>query len=674
MIIKILAMKTKIIFLVIIAFAIIQSSVGQTRICGKVVDDNGEAVPGVSVFVKGTTVGTVSDLNGDYCLDVPDGANALVFSFVGMKPTEMEIAGKTTINVSLNNADVSLDEVVVVGYGVRREKNSLGYAVQSVKSSRLNRKQKNNSLSGKVAGVSAKKGLFKGKRKNSSSNIVIKGLASNSTTNSSPTGFVKLNNSKTLDDPTIGSESYSKISENSFKLADTNPLSTFSVDVDRAAYSNVRRFINNGQKPPADAVRIEEMVNYFHYDYEQPKSEHPIEIYSEISVCPWQSKHKLLHIGMQGRKIADESLPPSNFVFLIDVSGSMSSSNKLPLLKDALKLLTNNLRENDRVAIVVYAGAAGMVLPSTFGYNKEKIITALDKLTSGGSTAGGAGIKLAYKIAKENYVHNGNNRVILATDGDFNVGASSDSDMEKLIEERRNDGIFLTCLGFGMGNYKDSKMETLADKGNGNYAYIDNIDEAKKTLVSEFGGTMYTIAKDVKLQVEFNPAKVKAYRLVGYENRMLANEDFNDDTKDAGEMGAGHTVTALYEVIPVGVDSKFLPDVDKLKYQSGKINPSKEMVNVKVRYKQPLGNKSVKFEVPVKTEKSNLNETSNNYRFSASVALFGMLLRNSKYISYGDYSTVMQMAKEGKGLDKAGYRAEFINLVNKVYRADLAKK
>jgi len=656
MIIKILAMK-KIIFLVLIAFAIIQSAYAQVQICGKVVDENNEALPGANVRVKGVSgIGTVTDLNGDYCLNVPDSTIVLVFSFIGMNTLDEEINGRTYVKTSLKSSDVGIDEVVIIGYGVQK-KSSITGSVSTVKSSSLRRQNRKN-------------------RKNKSKSVTqsLSGKASGVNINNSPKGFVKLNNNKRLDDPVTGSESYSKISENSFKLTGTNPLSTFSVDVDRAAYSNVRRFINNGQKPPVDAVRIEEMVNYFHYDYPQPKSEHPIEIYSEISVCPWQSKHKLLHIGMQGRKIADKSLPPSNFVFLIDVSGSMSSSNKLPLLKDALKLLTNNLRENDRVAIVVYAGAAGMVLPSTFGYNKEKIITALDKLTSGGSTAGGAGIKLAYKIAKENYVHNGNNRVILATDGDFNVGASSDSDMEKLIEERRNDGIFLTCLGFGMGNYKDSKMETLADKGNGNYAYIDNIEEAKKTLVSEFGGTMHTIAKDVKLQVEFNPAKVKAYRLVGYENRMLADEDFNDDTKDAGEMGAGHTVTALYEIIPVDVDSKFLPDVDELKYQSNKIKRSSEMVNVKVRYKKPLGNKSVKFEVPAKGEKSNLNETSDNYRFSASVALFGMLLRDSKYISHGDYSTVMQLAKEGKGLDKAGYRAEFIKLVNKVYKSDLAKK
>ncbi len=642
MIIKILAMKTKIIFLVLIAFAIVQSSIAQITVSGTVLDENNQGLPGVNVVEKGTTNGTITDLNGQYSLTVANESSVLVFSYIGYANHEVAVNNQSNIRVTLNPDQQSLSEVVVVGYG-SRVKSSVRNIFRSSK--RKSRKNKNQST-----------------------------ITSGAIINNSPKGFIKLNNNKSLNEPITGSESYSNIKENAFKLVSTDPLSTFSADVDRAAYSNIRRFINNGQKPPVDAVRIEEMVNYFHYNYPQPKSEHPIEIYSEMSVCPWQSKHKLLHIGMQGRKIADESLPPSNFVFLVDVSGSMSSSNKLPLLKDALKLLTNNLRENDRVAIVVYAGAAGMVLPSTFGYNKEKIITALDKLTSGGSTAGGAGIKLAYKIAKKNYVHNGNNRVILATDGDFNIGASSDSDMEKLIEARRNDGIFLTCLGFGMGNYKDSKMETLADKGNGNYAYIDNIDEAKKTLVSEFGGTMYTIAKDVKLQVEFNPEKVKAYRLVGYENRVLADEDFNDDTKDAGEMGAGHTVTALYEIIPVGVESKFLPDVDELKYQSSKINASKEMVNVKVRYKKPLGDKSIKFEVPVKNEKTNLNETSDNYRFSASVALFGMLLRNSKYISHGNYTTVLQMAKEGKGLDKAGYRAEFIKLVNKVYKSDLAKK
>lgn len=650
MIIKYLAMKTKILLLSVLALIFIQSIYAQFTISGKVVDESNQPLPGVNVIEKGTTNGTITDLEGKYSLKVKDENALLVFSFIGMKTTEVNIAGKSNIDVSLDNDDVGIQEVVVTGYAVQRKSYSTG-SVSRV-----------NSISNR-----------KNKKKETASNIRIRGAASLGNNSNSPKGFIKIQKTEQLKEAETGEESYANIDENGFKLVNTNPLSTFSVDVDRAAYSNVRRFINNGEMPPVDAVRVEEMVNYFHYDYPEPKSEHPLAIYSEISVCPWQSNHKLLHIGLQGKKIANESLPPTNFVFLIDVSGSMSSENKLPLLKDALKLLVNNLRENDRVAIVVYAGAAGEVLPSTYGYNKEKILVAIDKLQSGGSTAGGAGIKLAYKIAKENFINSGNNRVILATDGDFNVGASSDSDMEKLIEERRNDGIFLTCLGFGMGNYKDSKMETLADKGNGNYAYIDNIDEAKKTLVSEFGGTMYTIAKDVKLQVEFNPSLVKAYRLVGYENRRLNDEDFNDDTKDAGEMGAGHTVTALYEIIPVGVESEFLPKIDELKYKASNLS-TKEMVNVKVRYKQPKSNKSVKFEDPVKGEQSDLNATSDNFRFSASVALFGMLLRNSKYISQGDYTTVIQLAKDSKGLDKAGYRAEFIELVDKVYKADLAKK
>ncbi len=641
----------------------IQGSFAQIAVKGNVTDlQSGEPIRGVIVIEKGTENGTMTDYKGDFKLFATNLKSTLVFSMAGYKTKVIKLKGRVEINVELKIPLITID------WAEANPNRSNKYNPTRSTDSKFNNSGNTNKPSFEVYSYDYNRSsINKTSVENSKTD-------ENINTGFSSTGFKKINNSKPLNEAVTGSESYAKINESGFKLVNVNPLSTFSVDVDRASYSNVRRFINSDQKPHVDAVRIEEMVNYFHYDYPEPKSEHPIEIYTELSVCPWQSKHKLLHVGIQGKKIADESLPPTNLVFLIDVSGSMSSDNKLPLLREALKLLTNNLRENDRVAIVVYSGAAGLVLPSTFGYHKEKILNALDKLTFGGSTAGGAGIKLAYQIAKENFVHGGNNRIILATDGDFNVGASSDADMEKLIEERRNDGIFLTCLGFGMGNYKDSKMETLADKGNGNYAYIDNIDEAKKTLVTEFGGTMYTIAKDVKLQVEFNPAKVKAYRLVGYENRMLNDEDFNDDTKDAGEMGAGHTVTALYEIIPVGVESEFLPDVDELKYQSNKMKNSKDIVNVKVRYKQPLGNKSVKFEVPVKNSKSNFNETSDNYRFSASVALFGMLLRDSKYVSHGDYSTVLQMAKEGKGLDKAGYRAEFIELVNKVYKSDLAKK
>ncbi len=459
-------------------------------------------------------------------------------------------------------------------------------------------------------------------------------------------------------------EDYATIHENRFHKPADEPLSTFSIDVDAASYSNMRRFLNQGQKPPVDAVRIEEMINYFDYEYPQPKNEDPFSINTEVAKAPWNEKHYLVHIGLQGKTIPTENLPPSNLVFLIDVSGSMADANKLPLLKSSFKLLVDQLRPVDKVAIVVYAGAAGMVLPATAGNEKEKILAALNQLEAGGSTAGGAGIQLAYKIAKENLVEGGNNRVIIATDGDFNVGESSNAGMERLIEQKRNDGIFLTVLGFGMGNYKDSKMEILADKGNGNYAYIDNILEAKKVLVNEFGGTLFTIAKDVKIQVEFNPAKVQAYRLVGYENRLMNKEDFNDDKKDAGELGSGHTVTALYEIIPVGVSSSFV-SVDPLKYQrytpTESANASNELMTVKLRYKQPDGNTS-KLLSQVISEKMSLRP-SNNFQWSAAVAGFGMLLRNSEFKGAMTYEQVLSMASTSRGTDANGYRSEFINLV-----------
>jgi Ca-activated chloride channel family protein len=445
-----------------------------------------------------------------------------------------------------------------------------------------------------------------------------------------------------------------------------NPLSTFSIDVDAASYSNMRRFIMNNSLPPKDAVRLEEMINYFTYDYENPGKDHPFSINLETGECPWAEKHRLVHIGLQGRKVETADLPPGNLVFLLDVSGSMTSPNKLGLVKMAIKMLVKNLRKEDRVAMVVYAGAAGLVLPSTSGAEKDKIINALESLQAGGSTAGGAGIKLAYRVARENFNKKGNNRVILATDGDFNVGASSDGEMVRLIEKERESDIFLTVLGFGMGNYKDSKMEKLADKGNGNYAYIDNLLEAKKVLVSEMGGTLLTIAKDVKIQVEFNPAHVQAYRLIGYENRMLKAEDFNDDKKDAGELGAGHTVTALYEIIPVGVKAD-LPDVDKLKYQKTEEveveNYGSELLTVKFRYKKPTGKKS---RLIVKTLDCDIEENgTDNFGFSAAVAGFGMLLRGSKYKGDLTYDRVLSMAKKAKGQDPNGYRNEFINLVER---------
>ena len=463
----------------------------------------------------------------------------------------------------------------------------------------------------------------------------------------------------------FNTEAYSPITENDFKNALMNPLSTFSIDVDAASYSNMRRFINSGQNPPADAVRIEEMINYFSYDYPHPKDEHPFSITTEVSDCPWNKNNKLVHIGLQGKNIDMNELPASNLVFLLDVSGSMSSPNKLPLLKKSFNLLVDNLREDDRVAIVVYAGAAGLVLPSTSGADKNKILEALNNLNAGGSTAGGAGIKLAYKVAQDNFIKGGNNRIILATDGDFNIGASSDGEMTRLIEEKRKSGVYLTCLGFGMGNYKDSKMETLADKGNGNYAYIDNILEAKKVLVTEMGGTLFTIAKDVKLQLEFNPNKVESYKLIGYENRLLNSEDFNDDTKDAGELGAGHTVTALYEVVLKGNGS--VPAIDPLRYQNLTElipkNNNGELLTVKFRYKKPDEETSKLIVNHLMDKSVSLSKSSDNFRFSAAVAEFGMLLRNSKHKANANYKQVIELSKASKGKDENGYRAEFIRLV-----------
>lgn len=466
--------------------------------------------------------------------------------------------------------------------------------------------------------------------------------------------------------PGFNTEEYDRIYENRFLKVTDKPLSTFSIDVDAASYSNMRRFLMNNSLPPKDAIRIEEMINYFTYNYKAPKDGDPFSITTEMGPCPWDEKHKLVHIGLQGMKVEMDSLPPSNLVFLLDVSGSMDMPDKLPLLKMAFKMLVKNLRKEDKVAIAVYAGAAGLVLPSTSGDKSNEIISALENLRAGGSTAGGAGIQLAYKTAKENFLKDGNNRVILATDGDFNVGASSDGELVRMIEEKRKEGIFLTVLGFGTGNYKDSKMEKLADKGNGNYAYIDNLLEAKKVFVNEMGGTLLTIAKDVKIQVEFNPASVQAYRLIGYENRKLKDEDFNDDKKDAGELGAGHSVTALYEIIPHGVKAD-LPDIDDLKYQSHKINPAArttgELLTVKFRYKPPKEDTS-KLIVKVLKDKTS-KKMSQNLQFSAAVAGFGMLLRDSEYKGNLTYSEIIEMAKAAKGQDNNGYRAEFIKLVER---------
>jgi Ca-activated chloride channel homolog len=461
--------------------------------------------------------------------------------------------------------------------------------------------------------------------------------------------------------PETGGETYKGVADNQFYAAKADPLSTFSIDVDTASYSNLRRFINDGKLPPKDAVRIEEMVNYFPYNYPQPTGDKPFSVNTEVASAPWNTQHKLVQIGLQGKKIGMEQLPPNNLVFLLDVSGSMNEPNKLPLLKASLKLLINELRPQDKVAIVVYAGNAGLVLPSTSAKEKSKIMAALDQLESGGSTAGGQGIIQAYKIARDNFIKDGNNRVVLGTDGDFNVGVSSDEALVKLIEKERGTGVFLSVLGFGMGNLKDGKMEQLANKGNGNYSYIDSLAEAKKVLVKEFGGTLAAIAKDVKIQVEFNPDLVQGYRLIGYENRVLANSDFKNDKKDAGELGAGHTVTALYEVIPVGVKTDFkfaqtnTTDVDKPTKLTADV-----IGQVNLRYKAPQANESQLLSSTIGQQTKGASE---NLKFAAAVASYGMILRNSPFKGNSSYNSVLELAGQSKGADLDGYRAEFIRLV-----------
>lgn len=463
-------------------------------------------------------------------------------------------------------------------------------------------------------------------------------------------------------------DSYDKIEENTFLSPEKKPLSTFSIDVDNTSYTQVRRSLNGGQMPQKDMVRIEEMINYFKYQYPQPKDEHPFSINSEYSEAPWNTKHKLVHIGIQGKEIDYDHLEVANLVFLIDVSGSMNGPTRLPLVKTALKMLVHELKPSDRIAIVVYSGAAGLTLPSTPVSEKEKILQAIENLKSGGSTAGGAGIQLAYKVAKENLVENGNNRVILCTDGDFNVGVTNADALIELIKEKQKDNIFLTLAGFGMGNYKDGRMEKISNAGNGNYYYIDNLAEAQKVFIHDMRATLFTIAKDVKIQVEFNPAYVQAYRLIGYENRKLKDEDFNNDKIDAGELGAGHTVTALYEIIPRGVNSTFFPGIDPLKYQvndksQSNFNENNELFTVKFRYKKPKENESI---LMVKTQSAkpiNLEKSSTDFRFSAAVASFGMLLRQSEYANDFTFDDVLLLAKSASENDERGYRGEFVKLV-----------
>lgn len=585
-------------------------------ISGQVTDkETGAPVEGVVVSAVGQQLQTSTNAEGRYEISVPSNITYLEFKYSGYQTNQVKIAGRQLLNVKLTmvNQQKYIEEKQAAK--ANNKKNRLEYAAQESFSFAISTGQ----------------------------------------------GFISDN-----EDPSrnYNTEEYANIDENIFHSPAYKPLSTFSIDVDAASYSNIRRFINYGQLPPKDAVRIEEMINYFNYDYPQPADENPFAIFSEVSQCPWNDQHQLVHIGLQGKNIDRSKLPASNLIFLVDVSGSMNSPEKLPLLKSAFKMLVNQMSENDRVAIVVYSGAAGEVLPSTPGNKKAQILEAIDDLSAGGSTAGGEGIKLAYKIAAENFIADGNNRIILATDGDFNVGVSSEGALEDLVVEKRKTGVYLTVLGFGTGNYKDNKMEILADKGNGNYAYIDNINEAKKVVVNQMAGTLFTIAKDVKIQVEFNPAKVKAYRLVGYENRKLNDEDFNDDKKDAGELGVGHTVTALYEVIPTGANSDFDNDIDELKYRKKVVTTkNEELLTLKLRYKAPDGMESQLITKSLKNKNINIAEASENFKFSAAVAAFGMLLRASEYSNGYTFTDVFSLAQESIGDDKHGYRSEFLEMV-----------
>lgn len=610
---------------------------GQDKTITGIVTDASGPMPGVNVMVKETKKGTSTDFAGSYKIQANVG-QTLVYSFLGMNDEVRVIGTSTVINVSMKDNNQKLQEIVVTAYSSEYESDNKSTP------SRKERKKAQNSqeLSEKIYNVPV------------NSNVAV--CKNPSIPNSTKT-------------PVPNNEDYNSWIENPFESPKTAPLSTFSIDVDNASYTNIRRLINNGQKVPKDAVRVEEMINFFKYQYPQPKDNHPFSITTQYSECPWNSKHKLVQIGLQGKNIPTNDLPASNLVFLIDVSGSMNADNKLPLLIESLKILVEQLRKQDKVAIVVYAGAAGLVLPPTAGNEKQTIINALEKLNAGGSTAGGAGIELAYKTAQENFIKDGNNRVILATDGDFNVGSTSDSDMQTLIENKRESGVFLTCLGYGMGNYKDSKMEILADKGNGNYAYIDNIQEANRFLGKEFKGSMFAIAKDVKIQIEFNPKHVQSYRLIGYENRKLRPEDFKNDAIDAGELGSNHTVTALYEIIPIGTNSDFYNQTSDLKYTKTEVtdnNYNDELATIKFRYKKPDAQKSIEMVQIIENKSTVLENATNDLKFATAVAWFGLKLRDSKLIANKSSEDIKKLARLGLSNDLDGYKAEFIRLVEAV--------
>jgi len=614
-------------------------------IAGHVRDPHGKPIKSAMVDVVGTSLSTTTNDSGYYVFPkVPVGpytVRARLIGFSLSQPITVRVTANATAvaDLTLAPGPVALEAVVVTGVYRARAANGVVR------------------IRGATAAASRADALY-----------VVDGVAS-AYDSTEAWRYARQPGNR---------EQYDEIVENQFIAVAADPLSTFSIDVDRASYSNMRRFIlQDGQLPPRDAVRIEELVNYFPYGYAEPDGDDPLAIHTEVAPAPWKPQHQLVRIGLQARRVNVANLPASNFVFLLDVSGSMMDEDKLPLVKSALRLLVNQLRPQDRVAMVVYAGNAGLVLPSTPGDQKAKILDAIEGLEAGGSTAGGEGIRRAYDEAVANFIRGGNNRVILATDGDFNVGPSSDAEMVQLIEEKRRTGVFLTVLGVGEGNLQAAKMEKLADKGNGNYAYLDNLAEAQKVLVNELGGTLYTVAKDVKIQVEWNPARVRAYRLIGYENRLLRNEDFADDKKDAGEVGSGHSVTALYEVVPVGVNTDVTIRMpDSLRYQRRNAQPTTasgpELLFVKVRYKRPDGDESRLLSQPVLADAG--QKPSVDFQFQAAVAEFGLLLRNSDFRGKADLGHVIAAAREARGQDPDGYRAEFVKLAETVRGIGLARR
>ena len=695
--------KTQTIFTIFCCLFAFGSFAQSTSLSGKVLDAKTQdpiLFASVALYLNDILIsGAETDMDGNYHFDLMQGGiYAIEVTYIGYQPKKMTgvviyEGQKNLIDISIQEG-VLMDEIEVIGYKeplIKQDNTSQGSTISNETITNLPTRSING-LAKTSAGVASSDNGNKLNIRSSRTDatvyyidgIQVRGnLIPETEISKKDARKYKKRTKREAKENKINqkleyhkfpsTEDYNYVAENGYLSTKNEPLSTFSIDVDRASYSNLRRYINDNQLPPADAVRVEEMINYFHYNYEQPTNKDPFSITTEYAECPWNKKTSLLHIGIQGKNIDMDEIPDANLVFLVDVSGSMNSANKLPLVKESLKMLVRKLRPTDRISLVTYAGATQLVLPPTMVSKAPAILAAIDALGAGGSTAGASGIKLAYETARKYFIPKGNNRVLLATDGDFNVGVSSDAELQRIIETEREHGIFLSVLGYGTGNYKDNKMQILADKGNGNHSYIDNIKEAEKVLIEEMASTLFTIAKDVKIQIEFNPAEVAEYRLIGYENRLLANEDFNDDKKDAGELGAGHTVTAIYEIKTKASKIRKNKAVDALKYQTNRKTPqefSNELATIKLRYKKPDGDKSKLIEEVIPNRTSKLDQTSDNLRWAAAIAQFGLTIRGSKYVKQRDYQTIIANAEAAMGVDKNGYRAEALQLMQRVQELD----